>query len=285
MQETSPNFDSSQPSAKIDGQLKAQVEKLKQEVFKPEVPPERKLPWFIDIFLYPFSIAGTIHLIIFLLGPLLIQKLILHFIDFAFGLITLVCYILFIGYFFYYISHCIFDSSKGGLRAPDVTVYDVPEKGELVSQIFLMFGAVAVCLFPAMAYFIITEQTGTLFRLLLAAGVFSLPITLLVAALFDSVEALSPILIFKSIYRTFLPYLGLVLIFSLIAWPVSRIISGLPKPQGELGAFFYISSVLDYLLGMTFILYKIAFIYLTMVSAHLLGRFYFRYKAKLDWGI
>ena len=269
----------------IEGRLQSQVEKLKQEVFKPEVPPERKLPWFIDIFLYPFSVAGAIHLAIFLFTPLLIHRFVLHGIDIFFGLLSLALYVLLIGYFFYYIGHCIFDSSKGGLRAPDVTIYDAPEKGELVSQLFFILGVTGVCFFPATAYFIITEQTGFIFWLLLAPGIILLPMALLTAVMFDSLDALNPVLIFTSIYITFSSYLGLVLIFSLIAWLVGQIISGLPIPRELIGFIFYISSVLNYLLGTTLLFQKIALVYLTVVSAHLLGRFYMRYREKLDWGI
>jgi hypothetical protein len=285
MEGNTPNLNSSRLPINTNGQLQSRVEKLKQEVLKPDVPPERKLPWLIDILLYPFSASGAIHLAIFLFTPILIRRFVLHGIDIFFGLLSLGLYALLIGYFFYYIGYCIFDSSRGGLRAPDVTIYDAPEKGELVSQLFFILGATGVCFLPATAYFIITEQTGFIFWLLLAPGIILLPMVLLTAVMFDSLGALNPILIFTSIYRTFYPYCGLVLIFSLIAGLVGQIISGLPIPRELIGFFFYISSVLDYLLGTVLFPQKIAAIYLAMVSAHLLGRFYMRYKEKLNWEV
>jgi hypothetical protein len=265
--------------------MQSAVEELKQEVFKPGPLPERTLPWAIDIFLYPVNFSGIIHFIIFILTPLLIGPIVLHYLDLFFGVMTLIFYLLFIGYFFYYISYCIFDSSRGGLRAPDVSINDAPDKGEFGSQLFLMFGVAAVCFFPAVIYYIITERTDLPFWLLSGFCIFFFPMAILKAVLFDSVNALNPVTIISSIYKTFAPYCGLVLAFSVLSWLISPIILDLPKPQSLIGGFASVISVMDYLLGTTFIFHKIAFVYLAMVLAHLLGRFYLRYKNKLDWGI
>jgi hypothetical protein len=255
--------------------MRLAVEKLEQEVFKPDPLPRRTLPWLIDIFLYPFSLSGIIHIVIFIVTPLLIGLVILRFLDVFHGVLSLIFYLLFVGYVFYYIGYCVFDSSRGGLRAPDVTLCDSPDKSEFWSQIFLMIGAVAVCFFPVAIYYITTERTGLVFWLLSAVGVFFFPMVLLTAVLFDSVNAINPVMIVASIYRTFIPYCGLVLTFSVFAGLIVSVISGLS----------YIPSIMDFLLGPTFICYKIAFVYLTMVSAHLSGRFYLRYKKELNWKI
>ena len=242
---------------------------------------ERKLPWPIDILLYPTSVSGIIHLVIFLLAPLLIKKLVFIY----FGIVSLVLYMLLIGYVFYYIGHCVFDSSKGGYRAPDISIYNVPDRGELISQLFLMFGGVAVCFCPAAIYYVITEQTDLLFWLLSTYGIFFLPMVLLTVVMFDSVDALNPIVIIRSIFRIFFPYCGLILVFCVLGGLVAPIISNLPKPHVLQQTPFYICMVLNYLLGTAFIYQKIALIYLAMVAAHLLGRFYWWHKDKLDWGI
>jgi hypothetical protein len=255
--------------------MRLAVEKLEQEVFKPDPLPIRTLPWLIDIFLYPFSLSGIIHIVIFIVTPLLIGLVVLRFLDIFHGFMSLIVYLLFTGYFFYYIGYCVFDSSRGGLRAPDVTLYEIPDKSEFCSQIFLVIGAVAVCFFPAVIYYIATGRADLVFWLLLAVGVFFLPMVLLAAVLFDSVNVLNPVMITTSIYRTFAPYCGLVLIFSAFAGLIVPVIRGLS----------YAPSIIDFILGTAFIFYKIAFVYLAMVSAHLLGRFYLRYKKKLNWGI
>ena len=107
----------------------------------------------------------------------------------------------------------------------------------------------------------------------------------LTAVLFDSVDALNPVVIISSIYRTFLPYCGLVLTFSVLAGLIAPVILGLPKPGDLIAGLIYLQLLMDYLLGTAFMQYKIAFVYLAMVSAHLLGRFYLRYKKELNWKI
>jgi hypothetical protein len=272
MEGKTPNRRSQESAEK----MRLAVEKLEREVFKPEPLPERTLPWFIDIFLYPFSLSGIIHIVIFIVTPLLIGLVVLRFLDVFHGVMSLIFYLLFTGYFFYYIGYCVFDSSRGGLRAPDVTINDSPDKIEFWSQVFLVIGVVAVCFFPAVVYYITTERADLLFWLLSAVGVFFLPMLLLTVVLFDSVNVLNPVIIITSIYRTLLPYCGLVLTFSVLAGLVVPIRLCLSGPQALLG---------DYLLGTAFMQYKIAFVYLAIVSSHLLGRFYLRYKKKLNWGI
>ena len=271
MEGNSPNQMSHESAEK----MRLAVEKLEQEVFKPDPLPERTLPWLIDIFLYPMSISGIIHLTIFIVTPLLIGLIVLRFLDVFNGILSLIFYLLLVGYAFYYTGYCVFDSSRGGPRAPDVTIYDSPNKSEFYSQLFLVIGAVAVCFFPAVIYHITTGRIDLLFWLLSAVCVFFSPMVLLTAVLFDSVNVLNPIMIITSIYRTFVPYCGLVLTFSVLVGFIVPVISG----------FFYVPSLMDFLLGTVLIFYKIAFVYLAMVSAHLLGRFYLRYKKKLDWGI
>ena len=248
---------------------------------EPQLAVKRKLPWLIDVLLYPMSVSGIIHLVIFLLAPLLIKKLTFIY----FGIVALVLYMLLVGYVFYYIGHCVFRSSKGGWRAPDISTYNAPDRGDLLSQLFLMLGSVAVCFCPVAIYYIITERTDLLFWLLSAYGFFFLPMVLLIVVLFDSVDALNPIVIIRSIFRTFFPYCGLILVFCALSVLVAPIISNLPKTRALRQTPFYICMLLDHLLGAAFIYQKIAFIYLAMVAAHLLGRFYWWHKDKLDWGL
>ncbi len=251
----------------------------------PQLVTERKVPWLIDILLYPMSISGIIHLVIFLVTPFLIRKFVLPFLDVFGGILSLVIYVLFVGYVFYYLGHCVFDSSRGGRRAPDIAVYNTPGKGELLSQLFLTFGGFAACFCWASVYYIFTERTDLIFWALTAGGIFFLPMALLKVILFDSIDALEPISIIRSIFKTFLPYCGLVLVFCVLGGLIAQITSTLPLPGGLRAAIMYIPIVLNYLLGTAFIYQKVAFIYLAMVAANLLGRFYWWHKDKLGWGI
>jgi hypothetical protein len=201
------------------------------------------------------------------------------------GFMALILYLLLIGYILYYLSWCVINSAKGGLRAPDITIYEVPDKGELLSQLFLILGSVAVCFCPASVYYIFTERTDLLFWLLLAYGIFFLPMVLLRAVMFDSVDSLNPISIIGSIFKAFLPYCGLILVFCILAAILRPIISNSPKPQNLLAAFNYLTILLSYQSGAVFFYHKIALIYLAMIAAHLLGRFYWWHKDKLDWGL
>lgn len=249
---------------------------------------ERKLPWFIDIFLYPLSISGLIHIVIFLCAPFLIgliYRFILNHIWPVGDLMAILLYLLFVGYVLYYLSWCVVDSAKGGLRAPDITIYSTPDRGELLSQLFLTLGSVAVCFCPVSVYYILTERTDLLFWLLLAYGIFFLPMVLLRAVMFDSVNALNPISIIGSIFKAFLPYCGLILVFCVLAAVLRPIISNLPKPRDLTVAINYLTVVLSYLLGAAFFYHKIALIYFAMITTHLLGRFYWWHKDKLDWGL
>lgn len=251
----------------------------------PQLATERKLPWLIDIPIYPASVSGIIHLAIFILAPLLLWKLVLPYLDVFHGVLTLILYILVIGYFLYYFGHCVFDSSRGGCRAPDIAVYNTPGKSELLSQFFLTFGATAAQFCWAGVYYVFTKRTDSIFWALTAGGIFFLPMALLRVTLFDSVDALNPLVIIRSISKTFFPYCGLVLIFCALGGLLAPLITNLPIPVNLRSALNYIPIVLNYLLGTTLIYHKIAFIYLAFVAAHLLGRFYWWHKDKLDWGL
>jgi hypothetical protein len=113
----------------------------------PPLAVDRKLPWLIDVFLYPLSAPGAIHLAIFWLGPLVLSfvyKFVLARLVLGI-LIALFLYMMLIGYALYYLSFCVFDSSKGRTRAPDISLKCTPDKADLVSQSFLILGSAAIC--------------------------------------------------------------------------------------------------------------------------------------------
>jgi len=236
---------------------------------EPQLAVKRKRPWFIDVLLYPVSLHGMIQIAIFLFLSFLIgflNRFILSRLYYG-TVLSLVLYILFIGYIFYYFGYCIFDSAKGGRCAPGIAIQHTPDKGDLVSQLFLILGSVAICFWPVAVYYIFTRQTDLTFWMLAACGIFFFPMALLAGVLFDAWDALNPMLIIGSIFRTFLAYCGLILSFCVFG-----------------GFAVVIVLVLRRLPSLSFISNGVN-LYLLFVAAHLLGRFYWWHKDKLDWGL
>ncbi|MGD0077885.1 MAG: hypothetical protein ABSB91_04565 [Sedimentisphaerales bacterium] len=254
--------------------MRLAIEKLRQEVLKPDVPPERKLPWLIDILLYPTSIAGLVHLALFVLVPSLVSVFlrllgvllapslregtgyIISWVAVPFNAVFY-CYVL------YYLSHCVIDSARGQIRAPDITT-ETFDFGDLFSRAVVLFGCVAICFWPVAVYYIFTLRTDMWYWLLCGYSVFVLPMSLLSGIIFDSLDALNPITLARSIIKTLFSYLKLLLLLC--------VISGLAVV------------VLPRVLPLVF-LARIVRIYLCFVVLHLLGRFYFRYQEKLNWEV
>jgi hypothetical protein len=242
---------------------------------EPPLADECKLPWIIDAFLYPISAAGMIHLAVFVFLPIVFSffiNLLTWCLEPIFGLgtsrftglLTLLFYIVFFLYMFYYLNYCIFNSSKGNRRASDAPVLDTFGIGDFVSQVILILGCIAVCFWPVAVYYILIRQKEVWFWLLLACGIFFLPMSLLRGVLFDAFAALNPIEIFRSIGSIFLPYCGLVIFFFAVGGFIATVVPRLPLWH--------------------FILATVRF-YLIFVLLHRLGWFYWWHKDRLDWGI
>lgn len=249
---------------------------LLEDVMKSEQrPPEeelesigrRRLPWIIDIFLYPMSFWGLINLAIFIGVPLLIDilsKVVPFFLTVLFGLVSSVVEIIIVLYMYWYLAECIRDSAEGGLRAPKV-IGDVPGVADMFWQMINIAGCLIVFFAPFVLYMLFTKKAGVIFWLLLIYAVFFFPMALLAIVVLDSVSGLDPRLIYKSIANTFRQYLALVLLF--VAAVILIGVLG-PKVEKSIGWAF---------------LFRCACIYLLFVAAHLLGRFYWRYQEKLNW--
>jgi phage FluMu protein Com len=229
------------------------------------VPPSRAR--LIDVLLYPVSFEGLVRIIIFALG-MWIGGLFAALDDLlssdARAIVLMVAWYLFLVWCIaLYFAHCVFDSSKGGTRAPATWAGYVYTGGDLPSVMLL--GAVAFCLGFAALYAAFTRDFGLYFWIAVSAGVFFLPMLLLACTLFGSREALNPTLIVTSIGTTFPAYLGLIARLALLAacaglvhWDCRRL--GLPR-------------VLPYA----------ADLYVLWIAGHLLGRFHLWQKDKLGW--
>ena len=233
-----------------------------------ESAAQRKLPWFIDMFLYPISASGLVNLVILSFLPRMLPPL-GHLNYWIHPSPTLAIIVILVGYLIYCLSDYVRDSAGGNRRAPDI---ELPlsillNAWELIWLILNTFVCVAVCIGPLLAYLIITKQTDIIFWLLVTYGVFFLPMVLLALVLFDSLRALNPILIIASMFNVFLPYCGLALLFFVVFGLIAIIIVIMPQ-----------SWIISYLLSAVCI-------YLTIVMAHLLGRFCYKYSEKLNWEV
>lgn len=242
---------------------------------EPPLADECKLPWLIDAFLYPISVSGMIHVVVFVIVPLLIStfiRLIWYFLGPLLGSataeitepVTIVLNVIFYSYVCYYISDCVIGSASGHRRAANVTIPNTISIGDFISQAFVLIGCTAICLAPALLYSVLVKKNDLWFWALSAYGVFFLPMSLLRGIMYDSFDALNPIEIVRSIWRAVLPYFGLVLFFLVVGGFIMKVIPKLPLWD--------------------FLRQAIKF-YLVLVLAHRLGWFYWWYKDKLDWGL
>lgn len=243
---------------------------------KTEGPPVRKLPWILDIFLYPTSVSGLINLGIFWILPILfglVAKIL------PFLLIWFIASLIVVAYMYYYLMECIRDSAKGGIRAPE-NIGSMPGTGDVVSQAIEIIASVVIFWGPVVAYtmykilwrpagagFVYDPRTDAIFWLLGGYGIFFFPMGLLALAMFNSTSAFNPFLWIASIFSTFFQYCCLVLFFCFLGWLVLRIAYS-----------FQESLFFAYLHGAVLI-------YLVVVAAHLLGRFYYLNSRKLNWEV
>ncbi len=244
-----------------------------------EKPPVRKLPLLLDIFLYPTSMSGLINLVIFWVLPILLG--LFRIIPlFLMSLLVSIARFVVAAYMYYYLMECIRDSAKGGIRAPE-NIGSMPEDmSDAISRAMEIVASVVIFWGPVGAYLMYkilwqspgsgleyNPRTDTIFWLLLGYGIFFFPMGLLAIAMFNSTSAFNPFLWIASIFSTFFQYCGLVLLFCVLGWLVSRVVSSFQQ-----SLFFAY-------------LFRAAFIYLAMVAAHLLGRFYYVNSKKLSWEV
>jgi hypothetical protein len=234
-----------------------------------------KLPWFIDIFLYPISIPGLIHLGIFTIIPLVLSliRMLLGPFRMAFTFPSLLINLAVGLYICWYITECVRDSAKGGHRAPEA--FASSGLGEMWSQSLHIIGCYLIFLCPAFFYSIFSNKTDIVFWLLLAYGAFFFPMGLLACIMFDSIYGLSPLILIGSIFSTFFQYCGLVLL-------ITGIILGFKAIQTIQTNNDQQERFLMIIMGAVF---SAILLYVAFVVAHLIGRFYWRYEEKLNWEV
>jgi hypothetical protein len=253
---------------------------------EPESKPKRKLPWPIDMLLYPASITGILT-ILFVASNQLLED----FLPFGSGLLQLGIGL----YAYWYCCQCIHDSADGGLRAPDTFTaggFDVRE------EFWQYLKVLATCLFfvgPLLIYIGYCAYSKTTLSLpvilsLAAYGVLFFPMGLLAMILFDSLMALNPWLLVRSIISTFPQYIGLVVVFyGLGATFYYLVLKALwnVMPQCEQAATEMMADPTGMMRSMLMIkvVSTIAFVWLSLVLCHLLGRFFYKNEEKLYWEV
>jgi hypothetical protein len=247
-----------------------QYEMLRQSAgfSSPQPPPQRKLPWLVDIFLYPANLHGMIFLAIAVLVPLIIQ--LISLVLCIFGLLFSILYVVIVMYIYWFLAQCIRDSAAGGLRAPE-TMAETPGVWELLWQVFQLIACLVLCAGPTFAYYTYTHKTDSLFWCLAGFGAFVYPMTLLSVIMFDSTSGLNPLVIIPSIFSAFFQYCGLVMLISAIT--LLYVQTAKLVPDG-----FFLRLLVSPLI-------HAVELYLAMIAMHLLGRFYFKYQEKLNWDV
>jgi len=236
---------------------------------------ERILPWFIDIFLYPISMPGLMHLGIFTIIPLLLSLIgiLLGPFGMAIAIPALLINIAISLYIYWYVTECIRDSAKGGLRAPEA--FATTGIGDMWSQALYVIGCCLIFLGPAFVYSFFNNNTDVVYWLLFVCGIFCFPMGLLSCVMFDSISGLHPVLLIGSIFSAFFQYCGLVLLITGIVLGF-RAIQTIQTNDTQQGAFYMI--IME-------AVFSVILLYISFVVAHLIGRFFWRNQEKLNWEV
>jgi hypothetical protein len=244
---------------------------------QPQYTGERRFPWPIDVLLYPTSGPGLMVLALLTGAPLLLEA-IRRFMPIL-GHIGLVFYIgsFVLGlYAAWYLAECVYDSARGGTRAPEFTGAGL---GEMWSRVSYLLAVYIVYLLPVVLYKIVItgfDVTGAkldiIFWILAGYALLFFPMALLAMVVNDSISALNPFFLLGSMARAFFQYAGLLLFFAALA-----VLFWLSTPSEEQRAQlrpFWLEAV-----GLAIANYT------AFVVAHVLGRFYWRNRERLDWGL
>lgn len=235
-----------------------------QSIIEHQNEPEdkRKLPWFLDVLLYPTSLAGIINITIFtalplimflasaILGPL---ALVINLIIVAVGL-----------YYYWYLTECVRDSAAGETRASVLSVQSVDFKDVFFSNLTILACGIFF-IGPVVVYANYFIQFDYIFWLLAAYSFIFSPMAFLAVVLYDSVSVFNPFFLVGSIISTFINYCQLLLMLAFI---------------GVL--MWLIDFKSSFLMGLPASFLKM---YLVMVCTNLLGRFFVKNEEKLGWEV
>lgn len=234
----------------------------------PEYTGERRLPWPIDILLYPMSGSGLAVLAVVGVGTGLLTLLqaILP-LPAPLGLVFWLAGMILGLYYAWYLAECTYDSARGGTRAPNLAV---PGLSEMWSRVSYLLAVYIVYLLPVLFYRMFFDRFDEVFWALAAWAILFFPIGLLAMIVEDSTSALNPLFLLDSIRRVFVPYLGLLLLTCAVV-ALAQVLPPIPV-QGVQAALLALPVAF-------------ASLYASLVYAHILGRFCWRYRERLDWSL
>ncbi len=242
---------------------------------------ERKLPWIVDIFLYPLNTKGMGIVLICVGIPLMLRFVIkILWILTLYFPPMLVFWVLFIIihwsslllltlYACWYWYECILDSASGGIRAPE-TAGITPGLGEILSKAFRTVACFSYCMLPAVVYVGYSRQYDhPICWLLCGFGLFLFPMIILAVAVFDSIFIANPFLVLGSVFSAFFRYCGVAVFCP--------------------GPFLMLILALAFLRspGLWPLAYLFLFLsfYLNLILAHVMGRFFWNCRDKLNWEV
>lgn len=228
---------------------------------QPQHKGERQTMWLLDILLYPTSKGGLTTLAIMIGLTMLLPVFGAICIM---GLVWLGVIVLYVGWS---LGECVYDSAVGGVRAPGAPSVAL---GEMWSRVSYFIATYALYLLPPVVYYQFTHHTDAIFLGLAVWTIVFFPMGLVAMAVMDSTTALNPFVLLGAILRTFVSYIGLLILLvgvTLLMNFARAALTGL------------VPSVLGILVALAGIYYT------AMVQAHVLGRFYWRNQERLDWGI
>ncbi len=240
----------------------------------PEGGSSRRFPWFIDIFLYPFSISGIANLCIFWFVPIFLSLIPLLGLI---GILLAIARVIVAAYMYYYLLDCIRDSAVGGVRAPE-NVGSQPGISDAMDAFKQVIASMVIFWGPLLAWLIyvrwhnysspantINPISSPVFWTALVYAVLFFPVGALAVAMMDFVDAVKPWVWVKAVFSAFVEYVGLVLLFSAVV------------------AVIFATYLLSEAVPLLGLLFRGINICLLMITGHLIGRFYYRNSKKLGW--
>lgn len=238
-----------------------------------EAEPVEESLTFLRLLTYPLCGPGLTVMGMYVLLPFFLWMLVMLMpgpLKLAGGFVLMIVNILVTLSTLWYLTVCINASAEGRIKAPDVFEYSQDDTfWDWLRTFFLLAVTVSLCIAPAFLITHFAQLSAPAFWGILAAGIFFLPMLLLAVVMFDTINALNPILIIASIFSTFLSYLGIVVLFCV---PLTLLIG--------MNIASYKSH--DPLLSL---LVDAVGLYLMMIAACLLGRFFYNNEEKLRWDV
>ena len=237
---------------------------------QPQYTGQRRFIWPLDILLYPASVSGLVALALFAGIPLTLGfiRRVVPAVGFL-GLPLLVGSVVFGLYVGCYFAECVYDSARGGTRAPALVGAKL---GEMWSRVSYLLAVYLIYLLPVVLYRVIVNETDVIFWTLAGYALVFFPMGLLAMVVDDSISALNPVFLLGSVFRTFLPYAGLMLLFAALAALLWLAVQGQGETDEPLPLWI---EAVGLVVGN----------YAAFLVAHVLGRFYWRHREQLDWGL